>query len=265
MAKDSGILETIGTIFGLVTGGPVGAAKGAFVGNLLGGGNFQDAFTSGIGSLFQTNPTLGMASQAFNFGGGGGGGSSNNVFANAINTATGGGKTPQGGIPNLLSSIGIGQPTAMPTNLGTIFGSMIAPESGSTDNPLTALMAAMALQAMNRKTNPFTALEERQYQTGERNPDYRGTPVPDYRYMNSGRPTGIRAAAAGGMIDGPGSGKSDSIPAQIYQGGSPVQEARLSDGEFVMTADAVKGAGGGNRAQGAAKMYRMMNQFEGRA
>ena len=85
----------------------------------------------------------------------------------------------------------------------------------------------MALQAMKRKTNPFTALEERQYQTGERNPDYRGTPVPDYRYMNSGRPTGIRAAAAGGMIDGPGSGKSDSIPAQIYQGGSQVQEARL--------------------------------------
>jgi hypothetical protein len=41
-----------------------------------------------------------------------------------------------------------------------------------------------------------------------------------------------------------------------------VQEARLSDGEFVMTADAVKGAGGGNRSKGAAEMYRMMNQFE---
>jgi hypothetical protein len=41
-----------------------------------------------------------------------------------------------------------------------------------------------------------------------------------------------------------------------------VQEARLSDGEFVMTADAVKGAGNGNRNAGAAKMYQMMNQFE---
>jgi len=48
----------------------------------------------------------------------------------------------------------------------------------------------------------------------------------------------------------------------IYQNGGPVQEARLSDGEFVMTADAVKGAGGGNRNAGAAKMYQMMNQFE---
>jgi hypothetical protein len=32
-----------------------------------------------------------------------------------------------------------------------------------------------------------------------------------------------------------------------------------------MTADAVKGAGSGDRAAGAAKMYQMMNSFEGRA
>jgi hypothetical protein len=69
----------------------------------------------------------------------------------------------------------------------------------------------------------------------------------------------------GGMIEGPGSGTSDSIPATIYQNGGPVQEARLSDGEFVMTADAVKGAGSGNRGAGAAKMYELMNQFERRA
>jgi hypothetical protein len=68
--------------------------------------------------------------------------------------------------------------------------------------------------------------------------------------------------AQGGYISGPGTGKSDSIPAAIYQDGGRVQEARLSDGEFVMTADAVKGAGGGNRSKGAAEMYRMMNQFE---
>jgi len=66
----------------------------------------------------------------------------------------------------------------------------------------------------------------------------------------------------GGMIDGPGTGTSDSIPATIYQNGGPVQEARLSDGEFVMTADAVRGAGNGNRNAGAAKMYQMMNQLE---
>jgi hypothetical protein len=69
----------------------------------------------------------------------------------------------------------------------------------------------------------------------------------------------------GGYIEGPGTGKSDSIPAMIYQNGGPVQEARLSDGEFVMTANAVKGAGGGSRSAGAAKMYEMMNRFEGMA
>jgi hypothetical protein len=57
-------------------------------------------------------------------------------------------------------------------------------------------------------------------------------------------------AARGGAINGPGTGTSDDIP------------ARLSDGEFVMTADAVMGAGNGNRQRGAAKMYDMMHQFE---
>ena len=56
-----------------------------------------------------------------------------------------------------------------------------------------------------------------------------------------------------GGISGPGSGTSDDIPAM------------LSDGEFVMTANAVKGAGGGSRSAGTKKMYDMMRQFEGRA
>jgi hypothetical protein len=55
-----------------------------------------------------------------------------------------------------------------------------------------------------------------------------------------------------GGISGPGTGTSDDIPAM------------LSDGEFVMTANAVKGAGGGSRAAGTKKMYDLMNQFEGR-
>jgi len=60
-------------------------------------------------------------------------------------------------------------------------------------------------------------------------------------------------AAGGGEISGPGTGTSDSIPAM------------LSDGEFVMTANAVRGAGGGDRQQGAKRMYAMMRQFEGKA
>jgi len=61
---------------------------------------------------------------------------------------------------------------------------------------------------------------------------------------------GIVSAAVGGEVTGPGSGTSDSIPAM------------LSDGEFVMTAKAVRNAGNGNRDLGAARMYDMMNKFE---
>jgi hypothetical protein len=37
----------------------------------------------------------------------------------------------------------------------------------------------------------------------------------------------------------------------------------LSDGEFVFTAKAVRGAGNGSRRDGAKRMYQMMKQFEG--
>jgi hypothetical protein len=39
----------------------------------------------------------------------------------------------------------------------------------------------------------------------------------------------------------------------------------LSDGEFVMTAKAVRGAGGGDRREGAKRMYEMMDRLEGAA
>ena len=61
---------------------------------------------------------------------------------------------------------------------------------------------------------------------------------------------GIMTAAGGGEVEGPGTGTSDSVP------------ARLSDGEFVLTAKAVRGAGGGDRDIGAARMCEMMSELE---
>ena len=80
-------------------------------------------------------------------------------------------------------------------------------------------------------------------------------------YNRRARP-GLRGFAMGGEIEGPGTGTSDSIPAEIYQDGQPVQKAALSDGEFVMNADAVKGAGKGNRERGVSRMYELMRRFE---
>tara|TARA_Y100000114_G_scaffold96632_1_gene89915 strand:- start:168 stop:896 length:729 start_codon:yes stop_codon:yes gene_type:complete len=72
---------------------------------------------------------------------------------------------------------------------------------------------------------------------------------------------GVYYAREGGFIQGPGTKTSDSIDAGIYQNGRKVQEAKLSDGEFVMRTDAVEGLGGGDRAKGAARMYALQNQF----
>ena len=53
-----------------------------------------------------------------------------------------------------------------------------------------------------------------------------------------------------GESAGPGTGTSDDIPAM------------LSDGEFVMTAQAVRNAGGGSRKEGARNMYKLMKNLE---
>ena len=68
--------------------------------------------------------------------------------------------------------------------------------------------------------------------------------------ITPGTPGAPLTAAGGGEVMGPGTGTSDSIPAM------------LSDGEFVMTAKAVRNAGNGDRDVGAARMYDMMNRFE---
>lgn len=83
--------------------------------------------------------------------------------------------------------------------------------------------------------------------------NYNPMAYPTRRYFNEG---GIAALAQGGyprrigQIEGPGTETSDDIPAM------------LSDGEFVMTARAVRGAGNGSRREGAKKMYALMHQLE---
>ena len=54
----------------------------------------------------------------------------------------------------------------------------------------------------------------------------------------------------GGAVNGPGGPKDDAI------------NAKLSDGEFVMTAKAVQNMGNGSRMAGAKKMYKLMNSLD---
>jgi hypothetical protein len=81
--------------------------------------------------------------------------------------------------------------------------------------------------------------------------------LPVAGYAMGGAPVmGIASLGTGGyprrngQISGPGTETSDSIPAM------------LSDGEFVMTAKAVKALGKGNRRAGAKKMYALMHHLE---
>jgi hypothetical protein len=61
----------------------------------------------------------------------------------------------------------------------------------------------------------------------------------------------------GRMLEGPGDGMSDSIPASI----AGKQPARLADGEFVVPADVVSHLGNGSTDAGAKKLYKMMDKI----
>jgi hypothetical protein len=268
MAQNPGIVETLANVVGFLAGGPKGYAAVQGVGTLFKGGSFQDAVTSGLGAFMQSDPKAmllgnmlgggGGGSNMFNIGGGGGGNTRRDTRGGAGQNYI----NPQSQGNNAMFAA-LSPQQQQQAGMGNFMQDLIGLNS---DNPLNSLLVGGFLNSITNRKNPLSDFEQRQFASGERNPDYRGTPAPDYRYMQPTRPqAGVMGVAQGGMIDGPGGGKSDSIPAQIYQAGAPVQEARLSDGEFVMTADAVRGAGGGDRSQGAAKMYRMMNQLEGSA
>lgn len=66
-------------------------------------------------------------------------------------------------------------------------------------------------------------------------------------------------AAAGKLLEGPGDGMSDDIPAVIR--GKGVQRAALADGEFVIPADVVSHLGNGSTKAGAKKLHQMMDRI----
>jgi hypothetical protein len=71
---------------------------------------------------------------------------------------------------------------------------------------------------------------------------------------------GLNTYAAGGkLLQGPGDGMSDSIPAVI--GGAKPQRAALAQGEFVIPADVVSHLGNGSTDAGAKRLYGMMDKI----
>lgn len=248
------LLPVAGAAAGFFLGGPAGsaavnAALGSGIGTLLSGGDVKDAVRNAAlaGAAGAGLGALGVA----------GAGSSSAAAMAAEKAALGG--------------VGMGQGTLAQAGYGTMAapGTAAAAQAAGTQAAQQGIMSGLAgkallgatvLGAFEEPEMPEMSEEERQmFMTGERNPQYKGRDIVGrYDYDRNQ----VVYAAEGGYIEGPGSGKSDSVKSGIYQNGQKVQEARLSDGEFVFTEQAVRGLGNGDRAKGAAKMYEMMRQYE---
>lgn len=74
--------------------------------------------------------------------------------------------------------------------------------------------------------------------------------------VRTGKADGERGDVEG-MVEGPGDGMDDFVPAAMDDGS---QDVLLSDGEFVVPADVVSGLGNGSTDAGAEELYNMMDR-----
>ena len=127
-------------------------------------------------------------------------------------------------------------------------GGIVGYETGGSTNRYILFKGSLRpLEPMPATPDKLKELSDRDYKQGTHYDI-----VPLKIILDQKKDGGIMDLQGGGESRGPGTGTSDSIPAM------------LSDGEFVMTADAVRGAGGGNRREGARKMYEAMDRLEAR-
>lgn len=237
----------IGSAIGMYFGGPLGASIGSGIGSLAAGRSAEEALQNAALAGATTYAMGGKGfGKGFNFD------TSGSPFASPSTTSAITG--------NPIASV----KTADTSGIGSFLKSMI-PESTAGKIALggagLGLLGALGGEEKQeeKKMRPFSKGETRlgYGRIGDKlynldNEEERK------KYFEDNRNRGIFSidpleAAAGGEVKGPGTGTSDSVP------------ARLSDGEFVLTAKAVRGAGGGDRNIGAARMYDMMSQLEGAA
>jgi hypothetical protein len=246
----------IGSTIGFALGGPAGAAIGSGIGSLASGRDLDDALKNaalayGIGSLGQAAG-----------------------FTKAPASATGVSKFLPGRVTQAAGETGLS--VAPNFGIGAVDKVPVTSMLKESANPLfsfigrnpgtSALLGIGALglgglgEEKEKDTRPkMPDFPEGQTRLGTGRIGNRLYNLDDEeerkRYFEDNRNRGIFSInpltrAAGGEVKGPGTGTSDSVP------------ARLSDGEFVLTAKAVRGAGGGDRNIGAARMYDMMSQLE---
>ena len=259
----------IGSTIGFALGGPAGAALGSGIGSLASGKNIQDALLNaglayGVGT-FAKGAGFGKATgtgierllpsykgdAAFGFGTMAPANEFVGVGPTAIKSAN-----TSGILSKLIPESTVGKIALGSAGLGLLGG--MGEEQQTSGIKMRPDPVGRTRLGTGRIGNKLYNLddpdERRQYFEDNRKrqgaEDIESKEERD-RFIDVVNP-GIENlfAAAGGEVKGPGTGTSDSVP------------ARLSDGEFVVTAKAVRGAGGGDRNIGAARMYDMMSNLE---
>ena len=266
------ILPVVTGAIGFAIGGPMGASIGAGLGSAIRGDNPTNIATSalmgyGLGSFSQSAGLFGTAAAPAKFG-------ATAVPANIQNAKTVAElKTALGGAPTSMATKTAAQALAKPSlarqalqfaknnklltgalGLGALqgLGAFKEEEDLSAGIPPSPEPGSQGMLDVSAPSAVYYDPTTRAY--GAASPQ-----IPEiYRAKDGGDIKNFPRKV--GKIDGPGTEKSDDIPAM------------LSDGEFVMTAQAVRGLGALNgadkddkleqRRQGAKMMYEMMDKFE---
>jgi len=265
-------LPAIAGVAGFAIGGPTGAAIGSGLGSLAAGKSVNDALVNaamgyGVGSMGQAAGFTAAPKGAPGFSRfvPGREMSTHTPFGNAItkpvkNLGIGSGLTPDKGFglgslldPDMLKygalgagALGLagGLGPEEETSSGSLYNDNYKGQArgkvvGPTSNKEYSINSPADMDEYNQEVRNLQKYDRTRAAGGEFDPIV--------GYAAGGEHIG------GGEVDGPGHGTSDSVP------------ARLSDGEFVLTAKAVRGAGGGDRDIGAARIYDMMADLEATA
>ena len=154
------------------------------------------------------------------------------------------------------------QPTATPMKFGTYAPRTNAPSGAGAANPAPTRNDLMAFLAQERaKKEGGQGTETGSGIAGMVNNlagggPAGGGPASAYNRRYNGYAMGGMPQAQGYYLGGTTDGMADNIPARIDNN----QEARLSDGEFVVPADVVSHLGNGNSSAGAKNLYGMMDR-----
>jgi len=270
------LLPTIGAAAGFYFGGPMGASIGSGIGSLAGGKSVNDALTNAAlayGVTSFVSPNMMSSSAKSSTGMFGPNALQNKLYGieQVANPSTLVGNLNEGMTTGAGKSSGLGglfdnftmKDAFLASSLaGTALQALDKPEEGTPQrDPIGGTILGSVSSPTTDKvydvTNPIEMAEYNEEISKFYDDDFKYEVEEPVRAAHGGAMYGHDKMGYDtpitGEVSGPGTGTSDSVP------------ARLSDGEFVLTADAVRGAGGGDRDVGAARLYDMMSELEATA